>query len=53
METKKELQMTDNNNSDNERNLVDHTYRDFSMYLEQGGRIIEHKKFGKNFPAKL
>ncbi|KAL7538104.1 hypothetical protein ACHAXR_008289 [Thalassiosira sp. AJA248-18] len=35
------------------RLLVDHTYRDFSRYLEEGGRIIEHKKFGANFPAKL
>ena len=29
------------------RPLVDQTYRDFSKYLENGGLIVRHKKFGK------
>jgi hypothetical protein len=33
--------------------LVDHTYRDFSTYLEDGGRPFKHKKCHKNFPAQL
>lgn len=32
---------------------VDHTYRDFSDYVEQGGRLIKHKKSDKNFPAQV
>lgn len=32
---------------------VDHTYRDFSRYIEEGGRLIKHKKSEANFPAKL
>lgn len=32
---------------------VDHTYRDFSRYLEEGGELIRHKKCEANFPAKL
>ncbi|KAL9178689.1 hypothetical protein ACHAXT_003820 [Thalassiosira profunda] len=33
--------------------LVDHTYRDFSRYLEEGGKAVRCKKQGRNFPAKL
>mmetsp|Transcript_1758 Transcript_1758/g.3320 ORF Transcript_1758/g.3320 Transcript_1758/m.3320 type:complete len:137 (-) Transcript_1758:910-1320(-) len=32
---------------------VDHTYRDFSNYTEDGGELIKHKKSGNNFPARL
>jgi len=32
---------------------VDHTYRDFSRYIEEGGKLIKHKKSGNNFPARL
>ena len=32
---------------------VDHTYRDFSRYAEDGGELIKHKKSGNNFPARL
>ncbi|KAL7532361.1 hypothetical protein ACHAXR_007594 [Thalassiosira sp. AJA248-18] len=32
---------------------VDHTYRDFSRYVEEGGTLIKHKKSGSNFPARL
>lgn len=32
---------------------VDHTYRDFSRYVEDGGELIKHKKSGNNFPARL
>mmetsp|Transcript_27005 Transcript_27005/g.48725 ORF Transcript_27005/g.48725 Transcript_27005/m.48725 type:complete len:542 (-) Transcript_27005:23-1648(-) len=35
------------------RRQVDHIYRDFSRYLQEGGDIIKHKKSGANFPAKL
>lgn len=36
-----------------ERQRVDHTYRDFSLYLHEGGRVVKHKKYGANFPARL
>lgn len=32
---------------------VDHTYRDFSQYVEEGGTLIKHKKSTNNFPARL
>lgn len=32
---------------------VDHTYRDYSRYLEEGGQLAKHKKCQANFPAKL
>lgn len=32
---------------------VDHTYRDFSRYTEEGGELIKHKKSTNNFPARL
>lgn len=35
------------------RTRVDHTYHDYSRYLEEGGEIVKHKKSGANFPAKL
>ena len=35
------------------RRYVDHTYQDFSLYLQQGGEIPKHKKSGSNFPARL
>ncbi|KAL7540978.1 hypothetical protein ACHAXR_010535, partial [Thalassiosira sp. AJA248-18] len=37
----------------NMRLHVDHTYRDFSRYLQHGGQTTKHKKSGANFPAKL
>ncbi|KAL3757213.1 hypothetical protein ACHAWU_003875 [Discostella pseudostelligera] len=33
--------------------VVEHTYRDFSLYLQQRGQVDKHKKVGANFPAKL
>lgn len=33
--------------------FVDHTYHDYSRYLEQGGELIKHKKSTDNFPARL
>ena len=33
--------------------FVDHTYRDFSRFIEEGGQLIRHKKCHKNFPAKV
>lgn len=33
--------------------LTDHTYRDFSRYVEEGGKLISRKKSDNNFPAKL
>ena len=33
--------------------FVDHTYRDFSRYLEHGRHLDRHKKVEANFPAKL
>ena len=35
------------------RALVDHTYRDFSRYLQHAGQVDRHKKVEANFPAKL
>lgn len=32
---------------------VDHTYRDYSRYIEEGGQLIKHKKCEANFPAKV
>ena len=32
---------------------MDHSYRDFSTYIEDGGRVEKHKKSDRNFPAKL
>ena len=33
--------------------FVDHTYHDYSRYLEQGGKLIKHKKSTNKFPARL
>lgn len=33
--------------------FVDHTYRDYSRFLEAGGKLITHKKSTDNFPARL
>lgn len=35
------------------RTHVDHTYRDYSRYLQEGGKVARHKKSDTNFPAKL
>lgn len=32
---------------------VDHTYRDYSRYIDEGGRLIKHKKCDANFPSKV
>jgi len=32
---------------------ANHTYRNFSTFIEDGGKIEKHKKSGKNFPARL
>ena len=32
---------------------VDHTYRDYSTYVQDGGELVKHKKSGNNFPARL
>ena len=32
---------------------VDHTYRDYSTYVQEGGELVKHKKSGNNFPARL
>ncbi len=32
---------------------VDHTYRDLSRYIDNGGQLIKHKKSEANFPCKL
>ena len=32
---------------------VDHTYHDFSRFVEEGGKLVKHKKSGNNFPARL
>lgn len=37
----------------NRLRYVDHTYRDFSHYIEEGGELVKHKKCTNNFPARL
>ncbi|KAL7530485.1 hypothetical protein ACHAWF_003396 [Thalassiosira exigua] len=32
---------------------VDHTYRDFSRFIEEGGALQKHKKSDRNFPARV
>lgn len=39
--------------NNNRLRYTDHTYHDFAAYIEDGGKIEKHKKFGKNFPARL
>lgn len=38
---------------DGSNKYVDHTYRDFSHYIEEGGELIRHKKSHDNFPKRL
>ena len=33
--------------------FADHTYREYSTYIERGGAIDKHKKSDRNFPARL
>lgn len=33
--------------------LVDHTYYDFSLFMEKGGQLPNQKKSGNNFPSNL
>lgn len=40
-------------NSPSSMKYVDHTYRDFSRYVEEGGELAKHKKSANNFPARL
>jgi hypothetical protein len=40
-------------NKDDRRLYADHTYRDFSCFLERGGVVPKHKKSENNFPARL
>ena len=35
------------------RRFADHTYRDFSTYIKDGGKVLRHKKSESNFPARL
>lgn len=35
------------------RRFADHTYRDFSSFIKDGGKILRHKKSESNFPARL
>ncbi len=35
------------------RRFADHTYRDFSTYIQDGGKVQKHKKSESNFPARL
>uniref|UniRef100_A0A7S2MAD3 HSF-type DNA-binding domain-containing protein n=1 Tax=Skeletonema marinoi TaxID=267567 RepID=A0A7S2MAD3_9STRA len=35
------------------RRFADHTYRDFSTYIKDGGKVQKHKKSESNFPARL
>ena len=41
------------NNNNSLNRWVDHTYRDYSQYVNLGGELIKHKKSDRNFPAKL
>lgn len=46
--------MSDDHKSASESvKYVDHTYRDYSTYLQNGGQLIKHKKSDKNFPVKM
>ncbi len=33
--------------------FTDHSYHDFSTYIENGGKVEKHKKCDRNFPARL
>jgi hypothetical protein len=45
--------MSDNGGSGSIRPRVDHTYQDFSFYLQHAGQVAKPKKACANFPAKL
>ena len=32
---------------------VGRSYSDYSRYIEQGGKLVKHKKSKNNFPARL
>ena len=32
---------------------IDHSYHDYSTYIQDGGKIVKHKKSERNFPARL
>jgi hypothetical protein len=46
-------QMMKTNSTSSSMKYVDHTYRDFSRYVEEGGELAKHKKSANNFPARL
>jgi hypothetical protein len=52
---KVQAMMTSNSppSSSSSLRYVDHTYRDFSRFVEEGGKLVKHKKSGNNFPARL
>jgi hypothetical protein len=35
------------------RRFADHTYHNYSTYIEDGGKLQKHKKSESNFPARL
>jgi len=41
------------NNNSSFVKYVDHTYRDYSLYLQNGGQMIKHKKSTNNFPTRI
>ena len=43
----------DNDNDFSRPRYTDHTYREYSTYIERGGKIDKHKKSDRNFPALL
>ncbi len=43
----------DNDDEFSRPRYTDHTYREFSTYIERGGKIDKHKKSDRNFPALL
>jgi hypothetical protein len=56
-QTNKIINMTEEGGDDNDHTdatpHVDHSYHDFSRYIQQGGEVPKHKKAGSNFPARL
>ncbi len=45
--------MSDYHNRDVFPRYVDHSYHDYSSYIEDGGTVERHKKSDRNFPALL
>lgn len=45
--------LTSNDDDSSRPRYTDYTYREFSTYIERGGRIDKHKKSDRNFPALL